>query len=101
MEHEKNLIRVFITANEKDCIAHIEETYGFNRKKAEEFIKKSNRDRSSYYNYYTNHDWGDSRNYDITLNRSTLGLDETVEVLASFVRKKLARIEKQEEARNE
>ena len=40
LEHEKNVIKILITADDQDAIAHIEETYGFNKKKAEEFIKR-------------------------------------------------------------
>ena len=93
LEHEKNVIKIFITADEKDAVAHIEETYGFNKKKAEEFIKKTNRDRSSYYSYYTNKEWGNSQNYDITINRSALGLDGSVEILADFVQRRLKAME--------
>lgn len=92
LEHEKNVIKIFITADPADAVAHIEETYGFTKKKAEDFIKKTNRDRSSYYSYYTNKEWGDSRNYDITVNRSSLGLDETVEILADFVERRLRKM---------
>ena len=96
LEHEKNVIKIFITADEKDCVAHVEETYGFTKKKAEEFIKKTNRDRSNSYSYYTNKEWGNSSNYDITINRSALGLDESVEILADFVERRLRIMEKKE-----
>lgn len=50
-------------------------------------INKTDKRRSSYYNFYTGNKWGKYDNYDMAINSSTLGIDETAEVIAAAVRK--------------
>ena len=45
---------------------------------------KSDKKRSSYYNYYSNKKWGDPRSYDLCLNSSATGLDGAVDVILNF-----------------
>lgn len=90
LEEEENVVNIFVTADQQDCIRHIEETYGFPLSKAKDFVKKTNKSRSEYYNFYTNKNWGDAANYDLSINRSVLGLDGTAQVIAEFIRRKMA-----------
>ena len=43
--------------------------------KAKDIMIKSDKKRSSYYNYYSNKKWGDPRSYDLCLNSSVTGLE--------------------------
>lgn len=47
-----------------------------------DIINKTDRRRSSYYNFYTGNKWGKYDNYDIAINSSTLGIDETARMIA-------------------
>lgn len=49
-------------------------------------INKTDRRRSSYYNFYTGNKWGKYDNYDMAINSSTLGIQGTAELIASCVR---------------
>ena len=51
---------------------------------AKDLIKKTDKKRASYYNYYTSKDWGDSRSYDLTLSASDLGIDGSVELIMQY-----------------
>ena len=51
-------------------------------------IIKTDKQRASYYNYYTNKKWGDPQSYDICINSSLLGIDGTVALIKSIVEKK-------------
>ena len=44
-------------------------------------INKTDKRRSSYYNFYTGNKWGKYDNYDIAINSSTLGIEGTAEML--------------------
>ena len=48
--------------------------------------KEIDRGRANYYNYYTGHNWGEMRQYDLTLNSSVTGVDGAVELIATLVR---------------
>lgn len=83
-----NVVHVFITANMEDCIKRCVKYYGIEEKKAEDLIKKTDKKRASYYNFYTDRKWGRADNYDLTIN-SAVGIKETCEVIKTFVSKKL------------
>lgn len=48
------------------------------------FLKKKDKARATYYNYFTNHIWGEGKNYHVTLDSSRFGLEKCVEILASL-----------------
>ena len=50
-------------------------------------INKTDKRRSTYYNFYTGNRWGKYDNYDMAINSSTLGIDGTVELICSFAEK--------------
>jgi cytidylate kinase len=50
-------------------------------------INKTDKRRSSYYNFYTGNKWGKYDNYDIAINSSTLGIDGAADLICSCVRK--------------
>ena len=47
-------------------------------------LKKSKKPRAAYHRFYTNMKWGQSKNYDITLNSGTLGIDKCVEIIKNL-----------------
>ena len=48
-----------------------------------DIINKTDKRRSSYYNFYTGNKWGKYDNYDIAINSSTLGIEGTAEMIAT------------------
>ena len=62
----------------------MQETYKVDLSKAKDIMIKSDKKRSSYYNYYSNKKWGDPRSYDLCLNSSATGLDGAVDVILNF-----------------
>ena len=50
-------------------------------------INKTDKRRSSYYNFYTGNKWGKYDNYDIAINSSTLGIDGAAEIIVACVKK--------------
>ena len=57
-------------------------------KKARATIEKHDRKRKMYHDYFCkNGKWGDCKNYDICINSSRLGIDETVDFLYEYVKK--------------
>jgi cytidylate kinase len=82
------LIRIFILADMEDKIVRTCELFGMDRVSAEEAIILQNTKRKEYHNYYCESRWGDSRNYDISINRSTLGIEGTTDFLMDFIEKR-------------
>lgn len=55
---------------------------------AKELMNKTDKSRAAYYNYYTNKTWGASSSYDLSIDASILGVDDTVEFIKDFVERK-------------
>ena len=55
---------------------------------ARKFIEQGESERSTYYNYYTGKKWGAAESYDLCIDSSVLGLVETENMIALFIRKK-------------
>ena len=52
--------------------------------KARDLIQKTDKQRASYYNYYTCKKWGDSRSYDLCLNTSKISKEACVDMILEF-----------------
>lgn len=68
LRNHKNLVKVFLYADEDYKVKKIMEMYGDSEEKARENMKKSNTARSNYYSLITNKVWGDKDNYDLYIN---------------------------------
>ncbi len=90
----KGLISIFILADADDKIERIQKLRGLSKMEAELLIKRCDKERKSYHNHYCTLKWGDSRNYDLCVNSSRLGIPETAEMLEDYIR---ARMKKNEQ----
>lgn len=81
----KDCFSVFIHADMDARIRRIAEKYGKPDKKAKEMIVKTDKSRSSYYNYYTNKKWGDAQSYHLCVDSSKLGIENTAKVIIQAV----------------
>lgn len=72
-----HMMSVFITADEADRIARVMNRENLDESGARKFIADGERKRSDYYNYYTFKKWGSSASYDLCLNTSRFGMEQT------------------------
>lgn len=84
----KNTINVFITANIDHRIQRVCKRLGVDRSTARKYIRSQEDERASYYNYYTSKKWGHAESYDLCVNSSLLGIEETEKFIADFIRKR-------------
>ena len=85
LEEFDNVLSVFIHADMNARIRRIARIYNLTDAKAKEMIQKTDKQRSSYYNYYTNKKWSDAESYDICLDSSVLGIEGTAEAIKQLV----------------
>lgn len=76
-----NCFSVFIHSDMESRIRRIAQKYGMKDNKARDAIQKTDKSRSSYYNYYTNKRWGDASSYHLSVDSGKLGIDKTVECI--------------------
>ena len=85
LEDFDNCLSVYVHAPFEDRIKRIETEYGIVKEKSKEVLMKKDKQRSSYYNYYSSNKWGDAKSYDLCLNSSYLGIDGSVEMIKKVI----------------
>ncbi len=85
LEDYDNVINFFVMADMTDKKKRICSRYDIEKNKVEDFIKKTDKRRANYYNYYTDKKWGTARNYDLCINSSKIGIDNSVELMKTYI----------------
>ena len=88
MESYPNVVSVFIHADLEARIRRIARIYDLTDAKAKDMIQKTDKKRSSYYNYYTNKKWSDAESYELCLTSSELGIEGTAKAIIDYVQLK-------------
>ena len=83
-DHE-NVLNVFIKASMEERVKRITRLYEMDPMKAEETIRKADKQRATYYNYYATGTWGDVANYHLCVDTGVLGVDGAVELIRRAV----------------
>ena len=83
------MISIFILGDEAVKQQRVKEIYKLSASEALTKMKRHDKKRKAYHNYYCDGKWGDSRTYDLTINSSRLGIDETVEILVNYIQKRM------------
>lgn len=86
LEDHPNRLAVFITGDDDDKIHYLKNLYKVKESKAKEIMVKTNKNRSSYYNYYAGKKWSEAASYDLCINSSAFGIDGTVEAILAFAK---------------
>ena len=81
----KNVVNFFITGNMYDKKQRIGARYDIEKNKIEDFIRKTDKRRAGYYNYYSDMRWGDAKNYDLCINSSKTGIDGAVDLMRYYI----------------
>lgn len=81
----KNSLHLFIYGDMDVKIKRIAGKYNLTDEKAKDMIIKKDKQRSSYYNYYSSKKWGQAESYDLCINSSVLGVDGTVNLIIQYI----------------
>lgn len=82
MKDERNCLNIFINADMADRIRRISLSHRISDSKARDLIERTDKGRSSYYNYFSGKTWGAAESYHLCINSSLLGIDESVRLLS-------------------
>ncbi|MDL2301929.1 cytidylate kinase-like family protein [Lachnospiraceae bacterium OttesenSCG-928-D06] len=80
-----NCVNLFVFADEETKVKRIMERYNKTESKAKDMIRDKDKQRQSYYNYYSSKKWGRADSYDLCINSSVLGVDGTVNLITQYV----------------
>lgn len=85
LRENPNTISIFILGDREAKCKRVMEKYGLDEKAAYSKMKKADKMRKTYHNFYSDGKWGDSRSYDICVNSTKLGIDLTVDSLIAYI----------------
>ena len=81
-ESDMDVLNVFIHADDLHRAVRISEMTGItNATELQKLMAKKDSSRRNYYEHYTHKKWGDSHNYDLTLDSGKLGVDLCVQMI--------------------
>ena len=80
------LLRVFITAPMESRVERVMERENMSAQESQEKIRKVDKERSEYYNVFSESHWGDANNYDLCLDTSKIGIEKTVDLIVQLVK---------------
>lgn len=81
-----DVVKVFIQAPLPYRIETMMKRKDLTEDQARKLIKEVDKDRASYYKYYTDQIWGESENYDLCIDSSRVGVSGSVQVIESFIK---------------
>lgn len=81
-----NVLNIFISAPEESRVERIMARHKISKDEAEEMIIKTDKGRAQYYNYYSYKTWGAAKTYDLCIDSSLFGIDETVDFILEVVK---------------
>ena len=85
LQEFKNCLNIFIYADEESKLKRIMAKYDISEDKAKDMIIKKDKQRQSYYNYYSTKKWGRADSYDLCINSGVLGTDGTVKLICQYI----------------
>lgn len=84
---DRKCLDVFVTATDEVRIKRIAERMNITPEQADSLMRKKDRTRETYYNYYTFGNWGVASNYDLCVDSSVLGIEGTADMIIDFCRR--------------
>lgn len=85
LKDNPNAVKIFVLGDFDAKVRQIMRQFDLSEEDAIDEIKRTDKRRKSYHNHYCETKWGDSRNYDISINSSRFGIEETAEFLKTYI----------------
>ena len=86
----KNMIAIFVNGDKGQKVARVSKKYELSESQSADLMKKKDRARKMYHNINCDSKWGDSRNYELVINSSKLGVDKSVQMLIRYIDARVA-----------
>lgn len=85
-----NAFHLFILADKEAKLERVKKKYELSDSEALAKMYRHDKKRKIYHNRYSKGKWGDSRNYDLCVKSSSLGIENTVESLSEVIQKRFS-----------
>lgn len=88
LRNKKHIYNVFITADEKSEIKKVSERDNLTKEKAAHQVRKVNQERAEHCRYFTDTEWVNAKNYNLTINSDDFGYKNTAELIRVLFERK-------------
>jgi cytidylate kinase len=78
-------LSIFVHAPVETRVKTVMERQSLPHAAASELVKKMDKTRGGYYNYYTDKEWGVASSYHLSLDSSLLGVEKTVDLIKRYL----------------
>lgn len=82
---KKNVFSLYLYADLTFRKKRAEKEYGIEPKSAAGWVAKKDRQRASYYHFYTDRTWGETDNYHLSIDTSYFGVVQSEELIAQAI----------------
>lgn len=90
LENENvDLLNVFIHGSVDYRAGRVMDALGLKQNKARDKVIKTDKQRRTYYDYYTSKDWGVMSNYDLCINAEAFGIEGAANLIISYAKTKI------------
>lgn len=89
LKDDPDCINVYIYAPFEERVKMISKKYKMSDEESRKLVRRMDQTRNNFYSYYSNGKWEHSSGKDLILNRSTISLEECVDMIAHLVELKL------------
>ncbi len=90
-----NALHIFIYSNMNSKLRRTMERQNMTEHEAKRLIHKIEKERRTYYNYFTEYTWGDKGDYDICIDSSRFSKQEIVDIISGIVDVKFKKVDKE------
>ncbi len=88
LRNKPDVLNIFVYSSELDFKVQRKMKYGDFENVLEviKTIERVDRERETYYNYFTKTDWGDRKYYDLMIDTSKIGVDNSVKLIKEYLK---------------
>ncbi|MDY3031113.1 MAG: cytidylate kinase-like family protein [Clostridia bacterium] len=85
-EENADVLSVFIYASLDYRTLRVANDLNLTLNKAKDHIQKIDKQRRTYYDYYTSREWGKMSNYDLCINTEKIGIDSAAKMIIDYLK---------------
>ncbi len=85
LEEMEECTSVFLCADFDERVKTVQNLLGLTPSKAKDRVRKEDKARSSYYNFYTDKKWGSASGYDLCINTGVLGIEGSAKLIEHYI----------------
>lgn len=85
-EEDIDVLSLFIYGSLDYRSMRVAEAMNLTMNRAKDYIQKTDKQRRTYYDYYTSREWGKMQNYDLCLNTEKIGIENAADMVINYLK---------------